>query len=225
MIKFVARILCLESKILTIWHSDSSIFNNQTGFRRVGMLPNAKSVAKNISTSGVKTLHFSMMTNPKKALNLTHEFQVGWLESADFSTNQVVVKLGTILGDEKAGGKNINVFSNLNGKPTATKTLLSTPLTDSVWHNFAFTMDFDKNTIQTYYSVDNDPLKAQGGVVPNDLTGDGEYQFGILKKPTDSAAKADISKNGFQEKGINEGLIFGGIFMEDSKAGAVTLRA
>lgn len=217
MIKFVAPIVFFKIKILTSWHSDASIFNNQVGFRRIGLSPNQKAVANNISTKGVKTLHFSFATNPKKVLNLTHEYQIGWLESADYSTNQVVVKLGTILGDEKAGGKNIQVFSNLNGKPSGTKTLFTTPLTDG-WHNFAFTMDFDKNTIQTYYSADNDKLKAQGGVVPNDMSGDGEYQFGILKKPTDFAAKADITKNGFQEKGITEALRFGGIFMEDGKA-------
>lgn len=53
--------------------------------------------------------------------------------------------------------------------------------------------------------------------VPNDISGRGQYHFGLLKKPTNAASGADITKNGFQESGINEGLFFGGIFMEDDE--------
>ena len=45
----------------------------------------------------------------------------------------------------------------------------------------------------------------------------------MLKKPTDAAG--DITKNGFQEAGIDEGIIFGGIFQEDSADGCVSLSA
>jgi hypothetical protein len=33
----------------------------------------------------------------------------------------------------------------------------------------------------------------------------------------------DITQNGFQPDGINEGVIFGGIFQEDSADGCVSL--
>jgi len=79
------------------------------------------------------------------------------------------------------------------------------------------------STIQTYYSEDLNPLVAQGAAVPNDMSGGGEYQFGLLKKPTDNAPGANINTSGFQEPGIDEGIILGGIFMEDSSAGMVTL--
>lgn len=45
----------------------------------------------------------------------------------------------------------------------------------------------------------------------------------MLKKPTDNAPDADITKEGFQEAGINEGIIYGSIFLEDSADGTVTL--
>lgn len=44
----------------------------------------------------------------------------------------------------------------------------------------------------------------------------------MLKKPTGSGL-TDITKQGYQESGIHEGIIFGGIFEEDSSAGCVSL--
>jgi len=53
------------------------------------------------------------------------------------------------------------------------------------------------------------------------VSGQGQFHFGVLKKPTDGGD--DIVHNGFQEAGINEGIIFGGIFQEDSSTGCVSL--
>jgi len=75
-------------------------------------------------------------------LNFTHEYQIAWLETADFSTHQFDVEVGTILGLEAAGNKNIIVRGNKNGNPV--QTVFSTPFTGGVWHNLAFTMDFGK---------------------------------------------------------------------------------
>ena len=55
----------------------------------------------------------------------------------------------------------------------------------------------------------------------NDVSGQGQFHFGVLKKPVNGGA--DITKSGFQEAGINEGIIFGGIFEEDSATGCVSL--
>lgn len=43
----------------------------------------------------------------------------------------------------------------------------------------------------------------------------------MLKKPVNGGA--DITKSGEQPSGINEGIIYGGIFQEDSTGGVVTL--
>lgn len=43
----------------------------------------------------------------------------------------------------------------------------------------------------------------------------------MLKKPVNGGA--DITKSGEQPSGINEGIIYGGIFEEDSTGGVVTL--
>lgn len=51
--------------------------------------------------------------------------------------------------------------------------------------------------------------------VANDLSGLGEYHFALQKNPVGDAE---------QPTGIDEGIIFAGIFMEDSTDGTVTLQ-
>lgn len=54
----------------------------------------------------------------------------------------------------------------------------------------------------------------------NDNSGGGQYQIGILKKPTGTS---DVVNAGFQESNLNEGQIYGGLFIEDSANGCVSL--
>jgi hypothetical protein len=46
----------------------------------------------------------------------------------------------------------------------------------------------------------------------------------MLKKPTGNNLK-DGTKQGFQESGIHESVIYGGIFMEDSAGGVISKSA
>lgn len=46
----------------------------------------------------------------------------------------------------------------------------------------------------------------------------------MLKKPTGNNL-TDLTKQGFQESGIEEAIIYGGIFQEDSSAGCISLKA
>ncbi|KAH0440963.1 hypothetical protein CcaCcLH18_02306 [Colletotrichum camelliae] len=199
--------------------SDKSIFNNQTGFRRAELIPSSNS-GTDPSTTGVKTLHFSIAKDAQRPLNVSHEYQMAFLESNDFSTNQMVLKTGTILGGNNANPDTLQLFGNVNTKPSP-PVLFSTPFTEGVTHNFAVTLDFNANTSKVFYSTGKDPLKAQGDAVKNDVSGQGQYHFGLLKKPV--GGTGDITKNGFQPSGINEGVIFSGIFLEDSADGCVSL--
>lgn len=70
--------------------------------------------------------------------------------------------------------------------------------------------------MQVFSSTGNDPLTAVTEAVANDLGGLGEYHFSLQKNPVGDAA---------QPAGIDEGMIFAGIFMEDSTNGQVTLSA
>ncbi|KAI1349969.1 hypothetical protein F5Y01DRAFT_326814 [Xylaria sp. FL0043] len=205
--------------------SDDSIFapsadNVQTGFRRAELLI-ASNDGTDASTTGVKTLHFSVMKDANRALNLAHEYQLVFLESNDFSTNQFVLKTGTILGADTADPDTLQLFGNVNANPV--QTLFSTPFTEDVFHNFAVTLDFDALTTQVFYSQGTDALVAQTEALASDVSGQGQFHFGVLKKGLNGGD--DIVKNGEQEQGINEGIIFGGIFEEDSSAGCVSLSA
>jgi hypothetical protein len=57
--------------------------------------------------------------------------------------------------------------------------------------------------------------------LPNDLSGNGAFHFGLNKNPTDPGD--DVLRTGFQEAGILEGVVYGGIFVEDSADGTITL--
>ncbi|KUJ12608.1 uncharacterized protein LY89DRAFT_593023 [Mollisia scopiformis] len=210
------------TKALEVTISSSSIFQSQTGFRRSELLP-ASNSGTDPSTAGVKTIHFSVQKDTSRPLNTSHEYQLFFLESNDYSTNQVVLKYGSIIGGNPSGvsSDSLMVMGNVNAKPVVN--LYSTKFTPGTWHNFAITLNFNAGTTQVYYSTNNAPLASVSKAVKNDVSGQGEYHFGILKKPTGGGS--DITKSGFQEAGINEGIIFGGIFEEDSSSsGCISLK-
>ncbi|KAN0120219.1 glycoside hydrolase family 131 protein [Hyaloscypha variabilis] len=213
------------TKAVEVTINDKSIFtpsatDAQTGFRRAELMP-ASNTGTDPSTTGIKTVHFSVMKDPTRPLNTSHEYQLFFLESSDYSTNQVVLKYGTIIGGNSgANPDSLFLVGNVNSNPV--KTIYSTRFTPSVWHNFGITIDFNKGTTQVYYSTNGDALKSTGAAVTNNVAGQGEYHFGILKKPIGGGS--DITKSGFQEKGINEGVVFGGIFEEDSTGGCISLK-
>ena len=77
------------------------------------------------------------------------------------------------------------------------------------------------STVQVYSSTGNEPLKQQTQALPNDLSGNGALHFGLNKNPVNPGA--DVLRSGFQEKGISEGVFYGGIFVEDTAGKAPTL--
>jgi len=77
------------------------------------------------------------------------------------------------------------------------------------------------STIQVFQSIGNVALVQQTAPLPNDLSGNGELHFGINKNPTNPGA--DSLRSGFQEAGIDEGVIYGSIFVENSADGTVSL--
>jgi hypothetical protein len=77
------------------------------------------------------------------------------------------------------------------------------------------------STTEVFFSTGEDALVSVTGVLENDVSGQGQFHFGVLKKPVGGVG--DITQNGFQPDGINEAVIFGGIFEEDSADGCVSL--
>ncbi|WZH48715.1 Endoglucanase c [Fusarium acuminatum] len=198
---------------LEVTISDESIFMKQLGFRRAGLQFSKDTNEGSPGAKGVKTLHFSIMQDASRPLNLSHEYLNVWHEKADFSGNQFQFQTGTLIG-QKLKADTWKLLDQQN------KLLWETPMVKGKWQNFAITLDYEKNTIQMYYSEGCKRLKAATELISRDLSGQGQYQIGILKKPTGTD---DVANAGFQEKNLNEGLIYGGIFVEDSKSGCVSL--
>jgi hypothetical protein len=77
-------------------------------------------------------------------------------------------------------------------------------------------------TIRAFYSTGNERLEAVTEALPNQNKGGGQLQVGIAKKPTETET---VVWDGFQEdiplRG--EGQIYGGVFVEDSTGGCVSL--
>ncbi|KAL5319011.1 hypothetical protein ACEPPN_014080 [Leptodophora sp. 'Broadleaf-Isolate-01'] len=209
------RPLLPSSNSKTDSSSDKSIFNSQTGFRRAELLPLSNS-GTDASTTGIKTMHFSIMKDTARPLDTAHEYQLFFLESSDYSTNQVVLKYGTIIGGNPSGANPDTLFLQGNVNSKKISTIFSTRFTPGMWHNFGLVLDFVKGTTQVYYSTGNSPLASVSKAVTNNVAGQGQYHFGILKKPVNP--DSDITKSGKQPSGINEGVMFGGIFEEDSSS-------
>lgn len=64
-----------------------------------------------------------------------------FLEDNKFSTNQFVIKTGTIIGDEAKGERGLVVVGNVGANPVVS--LFETGFGEGVWHNFGLTLDFN----------------------------------------------------------------------------------
>ncbi|KAF6812589.1 hypothetical protein CMUS01_13033 [Colletotrichum musicola] len=205
-------------KPLEVTINDNSIFdpsgnNPQLGFRRAGLLLGTGSDASN---QGVMTFHWSSMQDSARKLNLTHEYLTAFHETNDSGGAQFALQLGLPLGQNgtEPPASNWKMLDRKNA------VVFTAPLKFDAWQNFAVTLDVPKNTMQVFFSEGNAPLKAVTEVLPNDNTGGGALQIGMLKKPTETKTAVF---DGFQESNLNEGQILGGIFVENSANGCVSL--
>ncbi|KAH7397814.1 hypothetical protein BKA64DRAFT_48479 [Cadophora sp. MPI-SDFR-AT-0126] len=213
-----------NTKAFSLSIDDKSIFIPNGGVadtltRRADLLPSIASTLNNIATTGKKTMHFSFQQSALSPLNLTHDHQIAFLETADFATHQFDVRVGKVVdaaaGSPGADGTNIVV--NGNSKNAAgVQTLFSAPFEGvQGFQNFAVEMDFDQNTIQIFHSTENNPLVQVTEALPNDNSGNGEYHFAVLKNAVDGQQPPIATA---------EAVVFGGIFMQDTAVEAVLLQ-
>lgn len=78
----------------------------------------------------------------------------------------------------------------------------------------------DRSTLQVFYSTGVEALEAVTEPLNNDISGQGQYHFGVLKKGLGGNGDPKL---GTQPSGIDEGVIYAGIFMEDSSTGCRSL--
>ncbi|KZT35386.1 hypothetical protein SISSUDRAFT_1071847 [Sistotremastrum suecicum HHB10207 ss-3] len=220
----------INAKPVEVTINDQSIFFPgsgplQSGFRRSELIPGPNN-GTDSTVIGTTTVHFSIQTDPLKPLNYSHEYHPVWHERNDFNGDHFDLETGTPFTPSKESipihnPKTLRIagFS----VPTPEQNVFITDFTDFTWHNFALTIGWNTNKTTVYYSQNYEPLKKVAGPFTNDNSDGGQFHFGFLKLPTGPQG-IDVAHQGYQEhiRGA-EGLIYGGIFIEDSSNGCVTL--
>jgi len=201
------------SKAIEVTISDASIFNSggpQTGFRRAELLPSINS-GSDVTVQGITTHHFSIMSDPQRHVNVSHEYQIVFIETQDFSSHVFTVKTGTAFGDTVSNTRALRIEGSTASQSVGNE-LFSVAWQDGVWYNFAVNIDWNNNLISVFHSTNNAPLAQVVQSTSNDATGKGQFHVGVLKLPMPPST--DVVHMGFQESGINEGIIYGGVFVE-----------
>jgi len=216
-------------KPLEVTINDNSVFlpgsgGLQLGFRRSELIP-AINNGTDPTTTGTTTIHWSIRNDPQRPLNLSHEYHPVWHETNDFSTDEFTFLTGTPFNASFESPRvpfpqSFRVAGRQSNSPETN--FFDTAFEFDVWHNFAVQLGWSDNLISIFYSKGLAPLERVVAPVFNNNSGGGQVHFGVFKLPTGPLG-IDVVHTGFQESGINEGLIYGGIFIEDSSNGCVTL--
>ncbi|KAJ2933820.1 hypothetical protein H1R20_g3276, partial [Candolleomyces eurysporus] len=215
-----------KEQTLRVFIGNSSVFKPgsgqpQTGFRRTELIAQRNGSAaalKPIISSGRKAFHFSMLMETIKPLDLIHEYQVVFIEPSDGS-HVFGVQLGPLPAKDAGYIKILDHSLNV---------IYKTPFRDAAWHNFAVIVDWDKSTLQVFFSPNERSLKPVTPVKPNPTVpkgeaGHGDFHFGVLKLPLvdprdPPEVRDDVVHYGIQE-GTVEGLMYSGVFIEDLEDG------
>ncbi|KAJ4303533.1 hypothetical protein N0V90_002429 [Kalmusia sp. IMI 367209] len=213
---------------LEVTINDQSLFRSgqglQKGFRRAGLLlkDDKNAAGADAADEGIVTFHWSVRQDLSKPLNLSHEYMNVWHEKADYSGNQFTFVGGVVLPVD--GGTGIDTPEEKNTwriQDSSNNFLFRTPIRNEAWQNFAVQLNYLNNTMQVFYSAGDEPLEDVTGPFPNNNTGGGQLQLGIAKKPTDTET---VVWDGYQEPiPQREGQIYGGVFMENSSEGCISL--
>jgi len=130
------------TKAVGISINDESIFQpgdppGQLRFRRAEFLYKANN-GTDSSATGFKTVHWSVQLDPSKPLNLSHEYMMVWRERNDFSANQFMFQIGSLLYNTSVPRDNWSVVGKTNN------IIFTTPVSKDGWQNFAVSLDQDK---------------------------------------------------------------------------------
>ncbi|RPA75983.1 hypothetical protein BJ508DRAFT_417799 [Ascobolus immersus RN42] len=212
----------LKHKPFEVSINDNSIFmGQQWGFRRSELMPNVNN-ASDATVQDTTTIHLSFKADPRKPLNYTHLYDIIFVETSTYDAHVWSIKTGLAYDGSSPPKK--KQFLRLYGykdwsRPDGMDLLFETPFDGKSWHNFAVTTSWGKKagegTIEAKYSKGYWPLKKVVKKTANNADRGGQYHIGVFKHPTGDTS--DVANKGYQAKGINEGLIFGGVFIEKNK--------
>lgn len=201
----------------------------QNGFRRTELIAqkDGNHTALNaIADVGITVFHVSILEELDKPLNMSHEYQIVWIEPND-GTHVFEIQLGSPF-TIPTGTVPVSDARFLKVRNHALDLLFETPFTSHDWHNFAVQIDWTNLTLGVFYSTNGEPLEAVTGLVENSsaspgAAGQGDYHFGVLKLPLadpdeTAAQQGDVVHFGIQE-GDTEALTYSGVFIESITGG------
>lgn len=131
-----------QSKPVEVTINDNSIYNNQKGARRAGLVFAANPGTDDLTNTGVKTFHWSVRQPAagKRPLNLTHEYMNVFHVRQDDKGFQFQFTIGEPLnGKEKQ-----HPFTHWKIIDKAEKVVFSTLVNFKEWQNFAVTLDYSR---------------------------------------------------------------------------------
>jgi hypothetical protein len=219
---------------ITISIDNTSIFvpggsTPQNGFRRTELIAQKDgnhTALNDIADVGTTVFHVSILEELEKPLNMSHEYQIVWIEPND-GTHVFEIQLGSPF-TIPTGTVPVSNARFLKVRNHALDLLFETPFTSHDWHNFAVQIDWTNLTLGVFYSTNGEPLKAVTGLVENSsaspgTAGQGDYHFGVLKLPLadpneTAAQQGDVVHFGIQE-GDTEALTYSGVFIESITGG------
>ncbi|OAX36806.1 hypothetical protein K503DRAFT_743731 [Rhizopogon vinicolor AM-OR11-026] len=224
----------IQEQAMTISIDNSSVFvpggsQPQYGFRRTDLIAQKDSnhtALDAIADVGTTVFHVSIQEDSAKPLNMSHEYQIVWIEPNDGS-HIFEIQLGSPF-TIPTGTVPVSDARSLKVRNHALTLLFETPFTSNDWHNFAIQVDWTNRTLGVFYSTNATPLAAVTGLEDNSaaqlgVAAQGDYHFGVLKLPlvnlNDTAAQqSDVVHFGIQE-GDAEALNYSGVFIESITGG------
>ncbi|KAF8837739.1 hypothetical protein BDN67DRAFT_157550 [Paxillus ammoniavirescens] len=218
---------------MTISIDNTSIFvpggNPQNGFRRTELIAqkdNNHTALNGLADVGTTVFHVSIRADDMLPLNMSHEYQIVWIEPNDGS-HVFEIQLGSPFTNP-TGPLPVADAHYLKVRNHALDLLFETPFTSGDWHNFAIQIDWTQLTLGVFYSTNAQPLEAVTDLEDNSSTlpgaaGQGDYHFGVLKlplvNPSDTPSEqSDVVHYGIQE-GDKEALTYSGVFIESVEEG------
>ncbi|KAI1631639.1 hypothetical protein F4809DRAFT_631533 [Biscogniauxia mediterranea] len=166
---------------------DSTAYWNGQTMRRTELIPQTTAAIN----KGKVWYHFSISRSDTNAPAETREHQIAFFES-----HFTELKAGWLSGSSNTSDPNLRWMANSQSQ-------WNTEFTAGVWHNVAYEIDFDANTVGFWYSTGADDLVLTVEPVSVSASSNGaDWHLGVLELPRDGYADTD------------EDLFFSGVYIE-----------
>ncbi|KAL1310937.1 hypothetical protein AAFC00_001160 [Neodothiora populina] len=174
---------------------DTSYWNGQN-MRRTELIPETEAAIN----KGKVYYHFSIKHAATNAPNTKTEHQLAFFES-----HFTELKSGLMSGSQEPSSNSLHWMVNSQSQWNISD------WTADIWHNVAYGIDFDQNTVEFYHSTGADDLSLTAGPISATTSSDGaDWHVGALRlPPSDSSIGAGA-----------EDFYYSGVYIE---SGDVTL--